>query len=87
MIEQRDYYVSLRRGAGIRAKYSLLAGPYATHAEALSMVTPARQEASRIDPWVDFDFIGTCSIIQKPENKMGFLNVYLGVKPRVLEAA
>lgn len=87
MSDPRDYYVSLRRGEGDKAKFSLLAGPYATHAEALSMVTPARQEASRLDPWVDFDFIGTCSMPRRPTNKMGFLNVYLGVKPRELAAA
>lgn len=87
MSELRDYYVSLRRGEGEKAKFSLLLGPYATHAEALEMVAPARQEASRLDPWVDFDFIGTCSMPRRLQNKNGFLNIYLGVKPRDLAPA
>ncbi len=87
MTELRDHYVSLRRGNGDKARYSLLAGPFSTHEEALKFVDPARREARRLDAWTDFDFIGTCSLPQRKENKDGFINIYLGVTPRVLETA
>lgn len=82
MSEARDHYVSLRRGEGEKAKFSLLAGPFSTREDAAKFVLPAKQEASRLDAWTDFDAIGTCSIRRRPDNRMGFLNVYLGVKPR-----
>lgn len=86
MSKDRDYYVSLRRGEGEKAKFSLLAGPFAMRDEAAKYVLPAKQEASRLDAWTDFDSIGTCSIRHRPENRPGILNVYLGVKPREIAA-
>lgn len=80
MSEARDYYVSMIRDS----RYALLAGPFATHEEALQMVIPAKREAQRIDHWVDFDSFGTCSKPRNPQNKDGWLNVWLGVKPREL---
>jgi hypothetical protein len=79
----RDYYVSMVRGG----RYALLAGPFLTHAEALEMVKPARDEAERLDPRSHFDAFGTCSLPCSRENKMGRLNVYIGAKPRVLVSA
>ena len=55
---RRAFYVSLIR----EKRTALLAGPYDTHDEALQMVRPARRVASEIDPWSDFDLIGTCSL-------------------------
>lgn len=86
MNDARDYYVSMRRGEEKR-RYSLMAGPFATHEEALLMVAPVRKEASRLDAWTDFYYFGTCSLPRRAENKDGWLNVYVGAKPRSLVAA
>ncbi len=83
MSEPKDYYVSMLRDK----RYALLAGPFLTHDEALKLVDPAKSEARRLDPFTDFDAFGTCSMPRRAENKMGWLNVYLGVKPRELAAA
>jgi len=80
MSEQKDYYVSMIRGK----KYALMAGPFATHNEALYWVGPVKKEASRLDPFCDFDLFGTCSKPVNHDNKMGWLNVYIGAKPREL---
>lgn len=81
MSDERDYYVSMIRGE-TKKRYALMAGPFTTHEEALLMVDPVKVEARRLDPWVDFDFFGTCSKPRSPDNRDGWLNVYLGVKPR-----
>jgi hypothetical protein len=78
MSEPRDYYVSIIRGR----TYALMAGPFATHDEALAMVGPVRREASRIDPFTDFDAFGTCSKPCDAKNKLGRLNDRVGAKPR-----
>jgi hypothetical protein len=78
MSDARDYYVSMIRDK----RYKLLAGPFATHLDALQMVDPAKREAARLDPFVDFDAFGTCSMPRNSTNKDGWLNIYLGVKPR-----
>lgn len=78
----RDYYVSMIRDS----RYALMAGPFATHEEALQMVDPVRKEASRHDPFCDFDAFGTCSKPRDINNKMGWLNVWIGAKPREIAA-
>lgn len=78
MSEARDYYVSMIRDS----RYALMAGPFATHAEALQMVDPVKKEAGRLDPFCDFDAFGTCSMLRRSTNKDGWLNVWLGVKAR-----
>jgi len=55
MSEARDYYVSMIRNS----RYALMAGPFATHAEALQMVDPVKKEASRHDPFSDLEEIKT----------------------------
>ena len=77
----RDFYVSLRRGEGKKARTALLAGPFATHGAALSLVDRARREASRLDAWTDFDACGTLSVPRDPANPKGKLNSLLGVAP------
>lgn len=81
MSDPRDYYVSMVRDS----RYALMAGPFATHAEALEMVDAVRKEAARLDPFCDFDAFGTCSKRRSADNKMGFLNVWVGAKPRSLD--
>ena len=81
--EARDFYVSMVRDK----RYALMAGPFATHAEALQMVEPVRKEAGRLDPFADFDAFGTCSMLRRSTNKDGWLNVYVGAKPRLMGAA
>lgn len=80
MSELRDYYVSMLRGS----RYALMAGPFATHQDALDMVDPVRREADRLDPRCAFDAFGTCSLPRSPHNKGGWLNVYVGAKTRVV---
>lgn len=77
-MNERDFYVSMIRDS----RYALMAGPFATHDEALQMVDPVRKEASRLDPFCDFDAFGTCSKPRHPDNKQGWLNVYVGAKAR-----
>lgn len=76
--DSRDYYVSLRRGA----RYALLAGPFATHTEALAWVKPAAAEAETQDPRACWDASGTCSLPRAVGNVPGKLNERLGVVPR-----
>jgi hypothetical protein len=54
----RYFYVSVVRSPRKRA---FLAGPYTTHAEALSNVERVRKAACELDPWMDFDAFGTAS--------------------------
>jgi hypothetical protein len=82
-----DYYVSLRRSApGGKFRTALLAGPFATHTEALSMVKAAKNDASRLDAWTDFDAFGTMSLPRNIANPVGKLNERLGVVPRAIAA-
>lgn len=78
MSDEKDYYVSMIRDR----RYALLAGPFATHEEALAMVIPVKREAHRLDQWTDFDSFGTCSKPRDPRNKDGWLNVWVGAKTR-----
>lgn len=74
----RDYYVSLRRGE----RTALLAGPFATHAEALALVQRAAAEAEKVDPRTFWDPHGTCSLPYAATNPYGKLNQRLGIVPR-----
>ena len=71
----RDYYVSLIRDK----RYILLAGPFATHQQALDMVDRAADAACEVDPTTWFDLRGTCSLPYSPSNPNGKLNQRLGV--------
>lgn len=75
--EPRDYYVSLRRGE----RTALLAGPFATHAEALATVDRAVAEANAIDDRAWFDPFGTCSLPRDAKNPIGKLNSRLRILP------
>lgn len=79
-MSDRDYYVSMIRDS----RYALMAGPFATHSEALSWVDSVKKEASRLDPFCDFDAFGTCSKPVMEHQKIGWLNAYIGAKPRDL---
>lgn len=78
MSEARDYYVSMIRGEK-KKQVAFMAGPFATHEEALAQVDAVKREASRLDTWADFYLFGTCSRPRSPDNKPGWLNVYLGL--------
>lgn len=73
-----DYYVSLRRGN----RTALLAGPFATHTEALVWVDRAGEAAYEVDRWSWFDPRGTCSLPYSENNPIGRLNEKLGIIPR-----
>jgi hypothetical protein len=76
---EMDYYVSLRRDS----RTALLAGPFATHTEALDTVARAVAKANEVDQWSHFDPFGTVSIPRSPSNPMGKLNGALGIIARV----
>lgn len=77
-----DYYVSIVRDR----RTGLLAGPFATHTEALATVSAAREEACNVDPRAWWDAFGTCSLPRDLANPNGTLNQRLGVQPRTLGA-
>lgn len=71
----KNYYVTVIRAP---QRVGWLAGPFATHQEALDMVTPARKLATELDAFTCFDFFGTaCSQNDRP----GVLNGQLGLNP------
>lgn len=70
-----DYYVSIIRDG----RKGLLAGPFATHTEAIANVSAARDEAYNVDPRSWFDLFGTCSLPRDAKNPKGTLNERLGV--------
>lgn len=74
MTEPRDYFVSIRRDS----RSGLLAGPFATHSEALFRLDDAKRMACKLDPWADFDAFGTMSL-PSPSGRVGVLNDRLGV--------
>ncbi|MGX9443883.1 hypothetical protein ACWX0K_15075 [Nitrobacteraceae bacterium UC4446_H13] len=78
-----DYYVSIVRDG---RKRGLLAGPFATHTEAIANVPAARDEAYNVDPWAWWDLFGTCSLPRDLSNPTGTLNHRLGIVPRSLPA-
>jgi hypothetical protein len=75
-----DYYVSIIRDK----RKGLLAGPFATHTEALAMVDRARDMAYEVDSRAWFDLFGTCSLPRDLSNPKGVLNSRLGVAARTL---
>jgi len=68
-----SYYVSVRKSH----QFGLLAGPFATHDEALTWVEPAREVAIRFDEWAWFYVFGTCST--SATSRPGRLNTQLGL--------
>jgi hypothetical protein len=75
LFEPREFFVSIVRSS---TQHGLLAGPFATHAEALAMLPAARAEATRLDAWSDFDAFGTCSL-PAGSRRRGVLNDNLGM--------
>jgi len=71
-----SYYVSVRKSH----QFGLLAGPFATHDEALTWVEPAREVAIRFDEWAWFYVFGTCST--SATSRPGRLNTQLGLPSR-----
>lgn len=72
------YFVSIIRSP---TQVGLLAGPFATHQEALDLVPAVRDEAVKVDPFTHFDRFGTMAIHDdnyKPDFK-GRLNARLGL--------
>jgi hypothetical protein len=72
---ERDYYVTLQRGS----RTAWLAGPFATHFDALIAVDRAVKLANEIDQWAWFDPFGTCSLPRTAGNPKGKLNLQLGL--------
>lgn len=56
------YYVTMQRTARGEVKGAWLLGPYATHQEALDLVSDGRRLAEDVDPRCAFDRFGTASI-------------------------
>jgi hypothetical protein len=73
MNDQYHYYVSAVDGS----RYTLLAGPFATHEEALDRVDAAREKSTEIDPRAWFYAYGTCRVIGY--SAPGRLNQDLGI--------
>lgn len=70
------YYVSATEGR----RYSLLLGPYPTHAEALEQVDVARLECIARDPRAVWWAYGTCRLPpDHPEPPRGHLHAHLAV--------
>jgi len=67
------YYVSVMEGP----KYALLAGPYATHDEALANKQDVMNKAVELDPKAWFYAFGTASIVSEKPLPQGKLNSYL----------
>jgi hypothetical protein len=70
-----NYYVSLVRSP---TQFSLLAGPFTAHADALAAVDEAWRMAEEVDAWAHFDSVGT---VRMPDayTKPGVLNARLGL--------
>ena len=70
--EGMSFYVDLRRDSRV----SLLAGPFATLAEAEAIKDRAYETACAVDPFARFDSYGTCRVdLDRP----GVLNRRLGL--------
>lgn len=74
----RMFYVTMIRDPGPRQKVAWLAGPFATHEEALAQVEPARAKANEVDAFSAFDAFGTASV-ESDNHKPGKLNTALGL--------
>lgn len=77
------YYVSARDGP---TTFWLLAGPFATHAEALALVERTRQVACEDEPRAFWYSFGTCRM-KDGTTKPGSANHVLGIKPTYTETA
>lgn len=75
-----NYYVSCVDGP----RQALLAGPYKTHAEALSAIEPVRNVAYEFDPKSWFYGFGTMAM-KTEYTKPGILNAHLAERLRVQE--
>lgn len=78
---QERFYVSVVNGSRV----GLVAGPFATHEEALLMVGPSRALVEKIDPWAHFYAFGTVSKAA-PFATPGTRNEALGVIPAFQQA-
>jgi hypothetical protein len=67
------YYVSVIDGP----RYALLAGPFRTHEQALSLVDKTRDIACKVDPKGWFYAYGTVKMING--HRTGSLNKHLGL--------
>ena len=74
----RMFYVTMIREPGPNQRVAWLAGPFATHEEALAQVGPARAKANEVDPRAAFDAFGTASF-EADEHKPCKLNAALGL--------
>ena len=70
------FYVTLRRDSRIIR----LAGPFQDHDAAVGMVDEARRVATEIDPFVDFDGVGTAKLTTRLALPHGVLNGRLGLE-------
>lgn len=70
------FYVTLRRDS----RTAWLAGPFAEHKAAMDMVDAARRVAAEIDPFVDFDAVGTARVVSGRPLRRGVLNSRLGLE-------
>ena len=71
--ESKMYYVTMIRD---RVGTARLAGPYATHDEALQLVDKVRNIAYNVDPRSHWDSFGTCGVTSA-EHKSGVLNNHI----------
>lgn len=71
------FYVSVADAGRV----GLIAGPFATHAEALAMVEPARTEAEKANAWAAFYAFGTVRMAEG-YTAPGVLNGRLGLQKK-----
>lgn len=60
------FYVTVRRGSGIRVKTGVLLGPYSTRDCAEHDVPAGRQLAHKADPFTAFDAFGVTRAVYGP---------------------
>lgn len=74
------YYASVfdKQANDGRGRVGLLAGPFTTHAEALTILPRATTEAQRVDPRAGWYAFGTICM-QKSYTRPGVLNPRLGL--------
>ena len=74
------YYVSVvdqPKGQTATNRVGLVAGPFATHQEALNLVDRASREAEKVNVWAPFYAFGT--VLMWDGSRLGRLNDLLGV--------
>jgi hypothetical protein len=73
------YYVSVCKSDTKKPEdYRLLAGPFATRAEAEAHKSDARREACKMDPRAEWYAFGTCKLSEGIQ--LGIVNEKLGLK-------